>query len=138
MPLTYISMLIATLALIGFPYTAGFYSKDLIIETAYSNKFFEGNVMLVLETLTAFLTSFYSYRLIHFVFLTKPNVSRAKFNHFHEASVEMGIPLITLSLFSLFAGYLLKDLFVGMGTDFFSDTIQVAPEHFRQAESEFI
>jgi len=138
MPLTYISMLIATLALIGFPYTAGFYSKDLIIETAYSNKFFEGNVMLVLETLTAFITSFYSYRLTHFIFLTKPNVSRAKFNHFHEASVEMGIPLITLSFFSLFAGYLLKDLFVGMGTDFFSDTIQVAPERFRQAESEFI
>jgi len=138
MPLTYISMLIATLALIGFPYTAGFYSKDLIIETAYSNHFFEGNVMLVLETITAFMTSFYSFRLLHFVFLTKPNVSRAKFNHFHETSVEMGIPLIVLSIFSLFAGYLLKDLFVGMGSDFFVDSIYVSPEHFRQIEAEFI
>lgn len=138
MPLTYIAMLIATLALIGFPYTAGFYSKDLILETAYSNKFFEGNVMLVLETITAFLTSFYSFRLLHFVFLTKPNASRAKFNHFHEAPAEMAIPLITLSIFSLFAGYLLKDVFVGLGSDFFVDSISVLPERFRQIEAEFI
>ena len=68
MPLTYISMLIASLALIGFPYTSGFYSKDLILEVAYSNRFFEGNVMLILETLTACITTFYIVRLLHFVF----------------------------------------------------------------------
>jgi len=136
MPLTYISMLIATLALIGFPYTSGFYSKDLILETAYSNKFLEGTVMYVLETLTAFLTSFYSYRLLHFVFLVEPNMPRVKLNHFHEVSIEMAFPLILLSIFSLLTGFILKDIFTGLGTDFFVDAIYVKPEHYHQVENE--
>ena len=138
MPLTYISMLIASLALIGFPYTSGFYSKDLILEVAYSNSFFEGHVMLVLETLTAFITTFYSTRLLHFVFWTQPNMPRVKLNHFHEVSKVMAFPLILLSIFSIFSGFMLKDLFVGLGSPFFQESIQILPEHFRQVDSEFI
>ena len=63
---------------------------------------------------------------------------RVKLNHFHEVSKDMAFPLILLSIFSIFSGFLLKDLFVGLGSFFFQDSIQILPEHFRQVESEFV
>ena len=86
LPLTYAMIFIGSLALVGFPFLTGFYSKDLILEVAFAQYSLEGHFSFFLGSLTAFLTSFYSFRLLILTFLLKPNLSKKNFENAHESS----------------------------------------------------
>nr|YP_009693728.1 NADH dehydrogenase subunit 5 [Inonotus obliquus]BBN21254.1 NADH dehydrogenase subunit 5 [Inonotus obliquus] len=131
------AMLVGTIALLGLPWLSGFYSKDLIIELAYSQYSFSSTYAYVLGSITAGLTSFYSFRLISLVFLTSPNGPRSTYVNIHEAKIAVVIPLLILSLFSIFFGFVFSDLFVGIGTDFFGNALYIHPNNISLVEAEF-
>nr|YP_010697849.1 NADH dehydrogenase subunit 5 [Phellinidium ferrugineofuscum]WCF76810.1 NADH dehydrogenase subunit 5 [Phellinidium ferrugineofuscum] len=137
LPFTYSTMLVGTIALLGLPWLSGFYSKDLIIELAYSQYSFSANYAYILGSLTAGLTAFYSFRLLSLVFLTIPNGSRITYINLHEAKLPVIIPLLILSLFSIFFGFVFSDLFVGIGTDFFANALFIHPDNIALVEAEF-
>lgn len=118
LPFTSTMFLIGTLSLIGLPFLTGFYSKDLILELALTKYSLEGSFTYSLGIITAFLTSFYSFRLFYMTFLYQNNSFRQVINHVHELPVKMAIALGILSLGSIFFGYFAKDLLVGLGTNF--------------------
>lgn len=138
LPLNYIVFLIGSLALMGFPFLTGFYSKDAIIETAFSNYSFSGLFAFWLGIISAGFTSFYSSRLLYFTFISKPNGFKSSIEYIHEAPFGLAFPLCLLSIFSLFIGFLSKDLFIGIGTPYWSNSIFLLPEHNMLIESEFI
>jgi NADH-ubiquinone oxidoreductase chain 5 len=137
LPFTYTAILIGSLSLMALPWLTGFYSKDLIIELAYAQYQFSGQAAYWLGTLTAILTAFYSFRLISLVFLTYPNAPKSDYLHSHEAGLAVVIPLLVLSLFSIFFGFIFSDLFVGLGTDFFANSLFIHPDHVTLVEAEF-
>jgi len=137
LPFTYTIMLIGSLSLLATPWLSGFYSKDLIIELAYAHYGFSGYYAYILGSITAGLTAFYSFRLISFTFLTYPNAKRVDYLNSHEATITVIIPLSILALFSIFFGYFTSDLFVGMATDFFGNSIYLHPNSISMVEAEF-
>ena len=137
LPFTYTAMLVGSLSLLATPWLTGFYSKDLIIELAYAQYSFSGTYAYILGTLTAGLTAFYSFRLISLVFLTVPNGSKNSYLHSHEVNLAVIIPLFVLSLFAIFFGFVFSDLFVGVGTDFFGNSIFIHPNNITLIEAEF-
>ncbi len=112
LPYTYILMIIGTLALTGFPFLSGFYSKDAIIEFAYLRGNTTGYYAAGIGILTAFLTSIYSWRLIFKTFHGEYNNKDVSIEETHESPLVMLIPLFILSIGAIFAGFLFKDLFV--------------------------
>jgi NADH-ubiquinone oxidoreductase chain 5 len=137
LPFTYSAMLVGTIALLGLPWLSGFYSKDLIIELAYSRYSFSGTYAYILGSITAGLTAFYSFRLISLVFLTVPNGPRITYLNTHEANLAVIIPLFILALFSILFGFVFSDLFVGSGTDFFGNSLFIHPNNISLVEAEF-
>ena len=115
LPYTYTLMIIGTLALTGFPFLSGFYSKDAIIEFAYLRGNTTGYYAAGIGIITAFLTSIYSWRLIFKTFHGDYNNKDIKIEETHESPLVMLIPLIFLSIGSIFAGYTFKELFLGYG-----------------------
>ena len=113
LPYTYILMIIGTLALTGFPFFSGFYSKDAIIEFAYLKGSSIGYYAATIGIFTALLTSIYSWRLIFKTFHGSYNNKKIKIESMHESPLIMILPLIILSIGAIGAGYLLKDLFIG-------------------------
>jgi NADH-quinone oxidoreductase subunit L len=125
-PLTYWAMVIGTLALTGFPLTAGYFSKDAIIEAAYAGT----NPMAIYGFLctvgAAALTAFYSWRLIFKTFHGTPQ-DHHHYEQAHESPAVMLVPLAVLAAGSLFAGYPFKELFVGPGVgEFFRQSLKFA------------
>jgi len=137
LPFTYSVMLAGTLSLLATPFLTGFYSKDLILELAYGQYNFSGIYAFILGTLTAGITAFYSFRLISLVFLTVPNGPRISYLNSHETNLAVIIPLLILSLFSLFFGYIFSDLFVGVGSGFFGYSLFTHPNNISIIEAEF-
>jgi len=137
LPFTYAAMLTGTLSLLATPWLTGFYSKDLIIELAFGQYSFSGTFAYILGSLTAGLTAFYSFRLISLVFLTVPNGSKNAYLNSHESNNSVIIPLFVLALFSIFFGYVFSDLFVGVGSDFFGNSLFIHPNHISIIEAEF-
>ena len=137
LPFIYSCMLVGTIALLGLPWLSGFYSKDLIIELAYSRYSFGATYAYILGSVTAGLTAFYSFRLISLVFLSSPNAPRQTYINVHEASISVIIPLSVLALFSIFFGFVFSDLFVGLGSDFFGNSIFTHPNNTSLIEAEF-
>ena len=119
LPYTYVLMIIGTLALTGFPFLSGFYSKDAIIEFAYLKGNTTGYYAAGVGIITAFLTSIYSWRLIFKTFHGDYNNKEIKIEETHESPMVMLIPLFALSIGAVFAGFLFKDLFIGNGKNFF-------------------
>ena len=115
LPYTWILMIIGTLALTGFPFLSGFYSKDAIIEFAYLKGNAAGYYAAGIGILTALFTSIYSWRLIFKTFHGNYNNKKIKIEEMHESSLVMLIPLIILSVGAIFSGFLFKDLFIGHG-----------------------
>jgi NADH-quinone oxidoreductase subunit L len=112
-PYTWCLMLIGTLALTGFPFLSGFYSKDAIIEFAYFKNSNIGYYAMTVGVLTAFLTAIYSWRLFFKTFHGKYNNSNFPIEKTHESPLIMLIPLIFLALGALFSGYAFKELLIG-------------------------
>ncbi|MDA9104586.1 NADH-quinone oxidoreductase subunit L [Candidatus Pelagibacter ubique] len=126
LPYTYIFMIIGTLALTGFPFLSGFYSKDAIIEFAYLKGNTTGYYAAGVGILTAFLTSIYSWRLIFKTFHGDYNNKKININEMHESPLVMLLPLFILAIGAIFAGFLFKDLFIGnsSGNSFWGDSIK--------------
>ena len=137
LPFTYTAMLVGSLSLLATPWLTGFYSKDLIIELAYGQYSFSGTYAYILGSLTAGLTAFYSFRLISLVFLTVPNGSKNSYLNSHEANLAVIVPLFVLALFSIFFGFVFSDLFVGVGSDFFANSLFIHPNNISIIEAEF-
>ncbi|WP_336799744.1 NADH-quinone oxidoreductase subunit L [Kaistia sp. MMO-174] len=114
-PLTYWTMIIGTLALTGFPLTAGYYSKDAIIESAFVGHNAFSGYAFVLTVAAALMTSFYSWRLIFLTFHGKPRASAEVMSHVHESPPVMTVPLLLLSVGALFAGMVFANQFIGEG-----------------------
>jgi proton-translocating NADH-quinone oxidoreductase chain L len=138
LPFTYSIMLIGSLALMGFPFLTGFYSKDTILEVAYAKYTIWGHFSYYLGTFAAFFTAFYSIRLLFLVFLAEPNGHKVIILNAHEGSWRMTFPLFILSLFSISIGFLTRDLFIGFGTDFWGMSIFVLPQNYTLSDIEFI
>jgi len=135
LPLTGVLFLIGSLALTGFPFLTGFYSKDVLIEVSYAAYSISGSFAHWLASLGAFFTSFYSFRLFYLTFIARPNGPKSSIEQAHDAPLLMAIPLVILAIPSIFIGYLTRDLFIGLGTDFFQNSI---PTPGIYIESEFI
>ena len=124
LPYTYTLMIIGTLALTGFPFLSGFYSKDAIIEFAYLRGNTTGFYAAGIGIFTAFITSIYSWRLIFKTFHGEYNNKSIKIEDTHESPLVMLIPLILLSIGAIFAGFIFKELFIGSnGINFWNDSI---------------
>lgn len=137
-PITYIMIVIGSLALMGFPFLTGFYSKDILLELTYGTYHFSGLFAYWLGTLSAFLTSFYSIRLIYMTFLKPSNSSKYFSKNAHESDIIMLIPLFILCLGSIFIGFLFKDLFLGLGVDTWNNSLFQLATHVSYFESEFL
>ena len=126
LPYTWILMITGTLALTGFPFLSGFYSKDAIIEFAYLRGNTVGFYAAGIGIFTALLTSIYSWRLIFKTFHGSYNNKEFNIDKIKESPPVMLLPLIVLSLGSIFVGFLFKDLFIGHGenVDFWRDSIK--------------
>lgn len=138
LPFSYSMTLIGSLALIGFPFLSGFFSKDVILEISYSKYTIESHFCFFLGCLAAFVTSFYSTRLLFLVFLSNTNGTKLLYLNAHEASWKMGFPLFVLSLASVFIGFLTKDVFIGFGTNFWGSSILVLPFNYFTVDIEFL
>ena len=114
LPYTYVFMLLGTLALTGFPFLSGFYSKDAIIEFAYLKNSSLGNYAATIGIFTAFLTSIYSWRLFFKVFHGTYNNKKISLSETHDSPLVMLIPLLFLSIGAIFSGYIFKSTFIGL------------------------
>ena len=138
LPFSYSVMVIGSLALVGFPFLTGFYSKDAILEVAYAKYTVEGHFSYHLGVLAAFCTSFYSTRLLFLVFLSEPNGNRLVIINAKESSWMMGLPLFVLSLLTIVLGFMTRDLFIGFGTHFWGTSIFILPQNYTLVDIEFI
>ncbi len=113
LPYTYVLMVVGTLALTGFPFLSGFYSKDAIIEFAYLRGSTTGYYAAIIGIFTALLTSIYSWRLIFKTFHGSYNNKKMDIKSIHDSPMVMILPLLILAIGAIGAGYLFKDLFIG-------------------------
>jgi NADH-quinone oxidoreductase subunit L len=116
-PATYVLMWIGSLALAGIPFFAGYYSKDIMLEAAYADHTWFGTFAYWMGITAAFMTAFYSGRLLFMTFHGKPRMDHHTFDHAHESPPVMLTPLIILSVGALFAGFLGYQGFVGGSED---------------------
>ena len=129
-PATFLMMFIGTIALTGFPLTAGYYSKDAIIEGAFAASAAPHMFAFVLLVVAAFFTSFYSWRLMFMTFFGTPRCSNETLSHVHESPPVMLVPLVILSFGALFAGAVFAGLFVGgEQTSFWAGSIFTAADN---------
>ena len=138
LPLTYSVMLIASLSLVAFPFMTGFYSKDFILESSYGQFYFSSTVVYCIATIGAMFTTLYSVKVLYLTFLSNPNGPLINYKQAHEGDIFMSLPLIILAMFSIFFGYITKDIFIGLGSGFFSDnSIFIHPLHEIMIDTEF-
>jgi NADH-ubiquinone oxidoreductase chain 5 len=137
-PFTALMLLLGSITLMGFPFLTGFYSKDVILEVSFSKYTFTGVLAYIFGLMAAFCTSFYSYRVFYLTFLQKNVSNYTVIQKTHELPARMAIILSTLGFGSVFFGYMTRDLFIGLGSDFFLDTIYILPQNNNQIQAEFL
>lgn len=118
LPVTYISTLIGSLALMGLPFLTGFYSKDAIIEIAFCSYSVEGNMGHWLLCISAGFTAYYSLRLLNFCFISNPLGMRFVLSRTIESSWIILLVLIFLSICSMYLGFLMKEIFIGLSSPY--------------------
>jgi len=119
LPVTYIYMWIGSLSLMGIPFFSGYYSKDTIIESAYAAGTSVGYYAFTMGIIAAFMTAFYSGRLIFMTFHGKTRADHDTFHHAHDAPKIMNVPLALLALGAVIAGFIFHQFFVGTGYEEF-------------------
>lgn len=138
LPTTYIMFFIASLSLMGFPFFSGFYSKDMILDVVFSSSIPGSKFSYLCGSFAAFLTSFYSIRLLFFVFFKKPRGSQRRFLQLTPISFPLAALLAFLFFGSVFSGYLFKDFFVGIGSFTLQHCIFIFPKHNNFINAEFL
>ena len=138
LPITFNMMVIGSLSLVGFPFLTGFYSKDVILEVAYATYTVSGNVAYWLGSISVAMTAYYSFRLLFLTFLVPTNAHKKTLEYAHDAPPLMAFPLILLAFASIFLGYIGKDMMIGVGTDFWGNSLFVLPQNLVLLESEYI
>ena len=138
LPYTYSLMTIGSLALIGFPFLTGFFSKDLILEVAYGKYTITGYFCYFLGTVGAFCTAFYSTRLAYLTFLSKPTGHKPVITFAGDSNIQICLALGALAIPSIFVGYYTKDMMVGVGSHFFGTAIYTGVNSFNLFDAEFI
>lgn len=126
MPITYVTSLIGTLALIGFPAFSGFFSKESIIEAVHLSELPGAHYVYWMVLSGVFITAFYSLRLFILVFHGKPRMLDETYAHVHESPKVVTLPLIFLAVMSVCAGYVIDHVVYG---EFFASSIYVSSEH---------
>ena len=121
LPLTYSVMLIGSLSLVAFPFMTGFYSKDLILESAFGKFNYTSIVVYFIAAIAAMFATLYSIKVLYLTFLSSPAGPLVNYKNAHEADIYMSLPLIILAIFSIYFGNITKDIFIGLGSGFFSD-----------------
>ena len=130
LPFTYIAMFIGSIALAGFPFLTGFYSKDVIIESIATKYSLDATFAYILASTATFFTAFYSFRLLALTFLGQYKGSKiVLFKYAHDAPFLLGFPLFVLVFGTIFIGYASSDMFIGAGTDFFANALVVTSLH---------
>ncbi len=137
-PFTFAMMVVGTLSLTGFPFTAGFFSKDAIIDVANASHAPGAKYAYILLVIAAFLTSFYSWRLIFMAFFGKPKDEHA-FEHAHESPPVMTGPLLILAIGALGAGFVFAGPFIEHGyAEFWRGALFTAPGNTILEQSEHV
>jgi NADH-quinone oxidoreductase subunit L len=127
-PYTYTLMWIGNLALAGIPFFAGYYSKDMVLEVAFAAHSVVGTYAFVAGLLAAFLTAFYSWRLLILTFHGAPRASEEVMHHVHESPPVMILPLVVLAIGAVFAGMVFYPQMVGHHwKEFWGDSIAALP-----------
>jgi len=144
LPFTYACILIGSLAITGFPFLTGFYSKDLILEFAYSRFIIDALFIYSVALISAIFTAIYSFRLILFVFsnATGNRIYRTFFEKYEyddmECPPQMYFSMLVLAIASIFIGYFFNDLLFGFGVSIWNASIYVSPENYAYMDQEFI
>jgi NADH-quinone oxidoreductase subunit L len=128
-PVTYAMMLVGTLSLTGFPLTAGYFSKDAIVEASHAAVASVGLFAFLLLVVSAAFTSFYSWRLVFMTFHGNPRAPKEVMDHAHESPQVMLVPLYILAAGALLAGLILAGPFIGEGMAEFWKGSLVIEEH---------
>ena len=118
-PFTHMLMIVGTISLMGFPFTAGYYSKDAIIESAYLASSGFSSYAFIIGLLGVVMTSFYSWRLLFLTFNVPIRVNEKDIPNIHESPNVMLLPLIVLAIGALFSGFFFKDFFIGSAAESF-------------------
>jgi len=137
LPFTFAVMGVGSFALMGFPFLAGFYSKDVILEVTFAKYNTSGHFAYCLGTFAAFFTAFYSMRLTFLTFLADPNGFKTVIIGAHDSPWKMAMPLFILSVPSIFIGYFSKDMFIGVGSDFWNNSLYISPLNLNIFDAEF-
>jgi len=144
LPITYWTSLIGSLALIGFPFFSGFFSKDLIIEAVHDTEIFGAEYAYWMVLLGVFVTAFYSFRMFFLVFHGEERMDAHTKEHLHEPGNVVTWPLIALAVPAVISGYFLDPMVVGdyfKGVIHFSEAHPVIEElshHYHSSESGFV
>jgi len=129
-PATWVLMLIGTLALTGFPLTAGYFSKDAVIEAAYAAGSGVGQYAFAMGVVAALMTAFYSWRLVFMTFHGPSRADHHTLDHVHESPAVMIVPLVLLAGGALFAGMAFVGPFIGEhSAAFWGKALFVHPEN---------
>jgi len=116
LPITYVSFVIGSLSIIGIPFFTGFYSKDMILDLAFSSYILDSYFIYFMLITSAFFTTIYSLRLLFFVFFAQNGGKHLLF--VQENNIFMLFCLVNLAILSIFCGYIFNDIFIGNGTNF--------------------
>ena len=144
---SYCALAVGSLALVGSPFLTGFYSKDVILELAYARYGLSAHFSYLLTCFSVLTTSYYSFRLLFFFFNTPrdlqgtlkvSNLHKQSAKHAHDAPWVMCLVLAILAIGSIYAGWLFKPMFIGLGTDFWNNALTVKPDTCFMIEAEFL
>lgn len=138
LPFIYTTIIIGSFSLIAIPILTGFYSKEIILSLAYRQYIFSSYIAYRFGTISAGITAFYSIRLISLTFLTYPNANKNVYNKVHDASIIIRIVLFILSLLAIFFGYIRSDIFIGIGSDIFRNSLFILPNNIYIIDAENI
>jgi len=116
----------------------GFYSKDLILESSYGQYHFPSIAVYFIAVIGAIFTTLYSVKVLYLTFIANPNGSLNYYKNAHEGNIFMSLPLVILAIFSIYFGFLTKDIYVGLGSGFFNNnSIFIHPLHEILISAEF-
>lgn len=137
LPISYLVFFFASLSLMAFPFTAGFYSKDFLLELLLVPNNFTHTLAYVFTLLAALLTSTYSVRTMMIAMLSRPAFPRAILPFIAESPWKMTLPLLILSFLAVVFGYFAHELFLGMGSSFYMNSLFIHPSHLLLLDAPF-